>query len=105
MRSLPMSWNNRRRTTSLISALVIGNEVFGNTADYLGDPILPLHVPVGHLDLASRQTDHRRTPRGAGGGNGQVLDKGIELVGHSSMAIKEVQHLIERAEALAHLLP
>ena len=34
---------------------VVGDQVLGDPAHDLRDPFLPLLVPVGHLDLASRQ--------------------------------------------------
>ena len=40
--------------------LVDGDQVAGDAADHLCDPLLPLMIPVGHLHLATRQADHRR---------------------------------------------
>ena len=34
-------------------ALVIGDQVLGHTPHDLGDPVLPLNIPVGHLHLAA----------------------------------------------------
>ena len=44
--------------------LVVGDEIARDAAHDLGDPVLPLPVPVGHLHLAARQADHRRRPGG-----------------------------------------
>src|SRR5439155_10330498 len=55
-------------------------------------------VPVGHLDLAARQADHRGALRGTGGRDGQVLDEGVKRLGHATVAIQEVEHLVEEEE-------
>jgi len=66
---------------------IVGDEVFGHPAHHLRDLVLPLHIPVGHLDLAARQADNRRALYGSGGGHGQVLNKGMELIRHFAMAV------------------
>src|SRR5437773_3070355 len=48
--------------------LVVGDQVLGDAPHDLGDPILPHHVAVGHLDLAAGEADHRRSVRGSGRG-------------------------------------
>jgi hypothetical protein len=52
---------------------VIGNQVLRHPPHDLGDPVLPLQIPVGHFDLASRQTDNSRAVRGARHRDRQVL--------------------------------
>jgi hypothetical protein len=32
--------------------LVVGDEILGHTSHNLGDPLLPLEIPIGHLHLA-----------------------------------------------------
>jgi hypothetical protein len=59
-------------------SLVVGDQVLGDAPHDLDDSLLPLLVPVGHLDLAAWQTDYRGAVRGAGGGDGQVLDEGVK---------------------------
>ena len=78
--------------------LVVGDQVLGDAPHDLRDPVLPLLIPLGHLDLAARQADHRRAVRGAGRGDGQVLDEGVERLGHAAVAVQEVQHLVEEQE-------
>ncbi len=78
--------------------LVVGDQVLGDATYDLRDPLLPLRVPVGHLDLAARQADHRGAVGGAGGGDGQVLDEGVERLGHAAVAVQEVEHLVEEEE-------
>ena len=78
--------------------LVVGDQVAGDAADHLGDPLLPLLVPVGHLDLAARQADDCRGAGGPGDGDGQVLEKGVEALGHVPVAVDEVQHLVEQQQ-------
>ena len=60
--------------------LVVGDQVLGDAAHHLRDLVLPLLIPLGHLDLAARQADHARAVRRAGGGDGQVLDEGVERI-------------------------
>ena len=38
--------------------LVVGDQVLGDAPHDLRDLVLPLLVPLGHLDLAARQADH-----------------------------------------------
>ena len=78
--------------------LVIGDQVLGDAPHDLRDPVLPPRVPVGHLDLAARQADHRRAVRRAGGRDGQVLDEGVERLGAPAVAVQEVEHLVEEEE-------
>ena len=77
---------------------VVGDQIAGDPADHLGDPLLPLLVPVGHLDLAARQADDRRGAGGPGNRDGQVLEKGMEALGHAAVAVDEVQHLVEQQQ-------
>ena len=77
---------------------VVGDQIAGDAADHLGDPLLPLLVPVGHLDLAARQADDRRGAGCPGDRDGQVLQKGMEALGHAAMAVDEVQHLVEQQQ-------
>ena len=58
--------------------LVVGNQVLGDATHHFRDFVLPLLVRRRHLDLAARQADDRRPVRGPGGGDRQVLDKGVE---------------------------
>ena len=78
--------------------LVVGDQIARDAADDLGDPVLPLPVPVGHLDLAARQTDDGRGPGGAGDRDREVLDEGVETLGHAAMAVDEVQDLVEQQQ-------
>src|SRR4030042_2887273 len=78
--------------------LVICDEVLGHAADDLRDPVLPLHVPIGHFDLTAGQADDRRALCSACGSHCQVLDKGIKLFSHTAMAVQEVEHLVEKYE-------
>src|SRR5262249_53517907 len=72
--------------------------VFCDTSHDLRDPILPLLVPVGHLYLATRQADHAGAVRRTSGGDGQVLDEGVEGVCHSAMPVQEVQYFVEEQQ-------
>ena len=78
--------------------LVVRHQILGDAADHLGDPVLPLPVPVGHLHLAARQTDDRGGPGGAGRRDRQVLDEGVQRLGHAAMPVDEVQHLVEQQQ-------
>ena len=78
--------------------LVVGNQVAGDAADHLGDPLLPLPVPVGHLDLAARQADDRRGAGCPGDRDGQILQEGMEALGHAAVTVDEVQHLVEQQQ-------
>ena len=78
--------------------LVVGDEVPGHPAHHLGEPVLPLLVPIGHLHLAARQADDRRGPGRAGDRHRQVLYEGVEAFGHSPVAVDEVQHLVEQQQ-------
>ena len=53
--------------------LVIRYQVLGYPANHLGDPVLPLHIPIGHRNLTAGEADDRRTVRGSRRGNGQIL--------------------------------
>ncbi len=78
--------------------LVVGDQILGDAPHDLRDSFLPFRVPVGHLDLAARQADHRGAVRGTGGRDGQVLDEGVERLCHAAVAIQEVEHLVEEEE-------
>jgi hypothetical protein len=86
----------RRRV--LVAAAGVGNQVLGDAPDDLGNLVLPLLVPLRHLDLAARQRDDARPMRRAGRGDGQILNEGMEKVGTSAVAIEIVQHLVEEQE-------
>src|SRR5579884_2200419 len=38
---------------------IVGNQILGNAPHNFRDLLLPLEIPVGHLDLAPRQADDR----------------------------------------------
>jgi hypothetical protein len=63
---------------------IIRNEVFGNTPDDLRNSVLPLLIPFRHLDLAAGQADHHGSFGPAGYGDRQILDEGMEAVGHAA---------------------
>jgi hypothetical protein len=75
--------------------LVVGDPILGDAPHHLRDLVLPLLIRSRHFDLTARQADHRRAVRGAGGGDGQVLDEGVKRVGHRLVAVQEVEHLVE----------
>jgi hypothetical protein len=77
---------------------VIRNEVLGDTTDDFRNPVLPLLIPLRHLDLAARQADHRGGFGRAGHSNCEVLDEGMETVGHAAVAVDKVQHLVEEQQ-------
>ena len=53
---------------------------------------------LSHFDLAAWQADDCRSLRGAGDGDRQVLNEGVEAFGHASMAVNEVEHLVEQQQ-------
>ena len=65
--------------------LVVGDQVARDTTNDLGDPILPLSIPVGHLDLAARQADDSRGSGGAGNRDCEILDEGMEALSHAAV--------------------
>src|SRR5271165_140468 len=75
-------------------SLVIRDQILRHAPNDLGDLVLPLQIPVRHLDLASRQADDSRAVRGARHGDRQVLEKRIEPIGQIPMPIAEVEHLV-----------
>ena len=78
--------------------LVVGDEVLGHPVDDLGDAFLPFQVALGHLGLAAGQADHGGGVGGPGNRDGQVLEEGVEVVGHVAVPVDEVQHLVEEDE-------
>ena len=91
-----MASNNRRRTTLADLGFVVRQQILGDAADHLRDAVLPRQVEVGHLDLAARQADDRGPVGGPGHRDGQVLDEGVERIGHPPVAVHEVEHLVEQ---------
>src|SRR5713226_8964715 len=77
-------------------SFIVYQQIFGDTLDDLGDSLLPLRVPLGHLDLAARQTDDSGTPCGAGHGDGQVLYKRMKAIGLVAVAVEIIQNLVEK---------
>lgn len=57
--------------------LVIGDQILRDAPHDLGDALLPLLVPVGHLDLTARQADDPRGARRAGHRDREVLNEGM----------------------------
>ena len=78
--------------------LIVGNQVLSDAPHNLRDPVLPLLIPLGHLYLTARQTDHARTMSRAGSGDRQVLDEGVERLRHPAVAVQEVEHLVEQQQ-------
>ena len=76
--------------------LIVRDQVLRHAPHDLGDPLLPLDIPIRHLHLAAGQTDGRSASARAGHGDGQVLDEGMEMLRHAAMAVHEVQDLIEQ---------
>ena len=78
--------------------LVVGNEILGDPPDDLRDPVLPLEVPVSHLDLAAWETDDGGPVGRASSGDSKILEERVERVGHLAMAIHEVEDLVEQQQ-------
>ena len=78
--------------------LVVSNQILGHAAYHFGQPAQPLLVPVGHFDLAAHQADDCHGPRGAGRRYRQVFDEGMKGRGHISVAINEIQYLVEQQQ-------
>jgi hypothetical protein len=66
---------------------IVYQQILGDALDDLGDSFLPLRVPLGHLDLATRQADNGRATGRAGHSDSQVLDERVEAVSPVSIAI------------------
>ena len=77
---------------------VVGDQVAGDAPDHLGDPVLPLLVPIGHLHLAARQAHDRGRAGGAGDRHRQVLQEGVERLGQAAVAVDEVEYLVEQQQ-------
>ena len=77
---------------------VIGDKVARHATDHLGESVLPLLIPIGHLDLAARQADDCRGLGGTGNGDGQILNERVKAFGHASVAVDEVEHLVEQQQ-------
>ena len=76
--------------------LVVREQVLGDAPDDLGDLVLPRQIEIRHLDLAARQADDGRSVRRPRHRDGQVLDEGMEPIGHPTVAVDEVEHLVEQ---------
>src|SRR5581483_825925 len=61
-------------------SFVIRDQVFRDAPHDFRDLLLPLEIPVGHLDLAARQADYRGSMSGARRRHGQILNKRVKLV-------------------------
>jgi hypothetical protein len=74
--------------------LVVRDELLGDTADLLGNQLLPTQLPLVHLGLALRQADHGRAFRRSGHAPNEVSEKGAERVRLVLVAVEIVQHLV-----------
>src|SRR5713226_5115252 len=75
---------------------IVYQQIFGDTLDDLGDSLLPLRVPLGHLDLATRQADYRRATGRAGHRHCEVLNERVKTVRLIAIPVEIVQNLVEQ---------
>src|SRR5258707_14524211 len=75
---------------------IVYQQIFGDTLDDLGDSLLPLRVPLGHFDLATRQADYRRAAGRTGHRHCEVLNERVKAVRLVAIAVEIVQNLVEQ---------
>jgi hypothetical protein len=75
---------------------IVYQQILGDTLDDLGNSLLPLRVPLGHLDLAARQADNGCAPGRASHSDGQVLDESMKTVRPIPVTIEVAESLVEK---------
>src|SRR5262245_55577857 len=77
---------------------VVGYQILGHASHDFGNALLPLEIPIGHLDLAAGQADDRCSSGSSSHGHSEILEKCIEGLSQPPMTIDKVQHFVKEEE-------